>query len=446
VFYRRNLDRKTVKEFRIGYAPSNGKAMVELMRRKGFEDTELAEAGLVNRFGGDLFRGRMTVPLMDPMGQVIGFTARMIEEVKDAPKYLNTPETVLYNKGRHVFGLSQAKEAIRKNGFAVVVEGNMDVISSHQVGVKETVATGGTAMTEMHIKELVRRTKDIRLAYDGDAAGVAAAERAIMLAGGLGVALSVVADYDGCKDPDELIQKDPKLWVQAVERAVPAMDWLLEKYAQRLDLKTARGKREFSDVAVKVLSYLKDPVEADHYEQVIAKRLGISVEALRNNELSRQKAEVRKRPGGRAGLDGGEVSRGTEADNPIEDKLIAIALERESMRELVAAEEMGGVNHREVIESGFVLDKEGSDLYTWAQVRRLEFEGRYSGWSEDELTEEINGLKKELNKQRRQKQRIKLQRELADAELMGDEARMADLLEAINNLNKEDEDGKSRAK
>ena len=118
----------------------------------------------------------------------------------------------MFNKGRFIFGLAQAKEAIRKSNFVVIVEGNMDVISSHQAGVKEAVATSGTAMTENHLKILSRLTPDIRLAYDGDEAGVKAAERAIMLAGKIGISLSVISGYGEAKDPDELIKIDPKLW------------------------------------------------------------------------------------------------------------------------------------------------------------------------------------------------------------------------------------------
>ena len=193
VFYKRNLNKATVKEFRIGYSPKSGDAL--------------------------LFKGRMMVPFIDTNGQVIGYTARIVEKQQSensGPKYLNTPDTMLFNKSRYIFGLYQAKEAIRRSGFVVIVEGNMDVISSHQAGVKQTVATSGTAMTENHLKILSRLTTDVRLAYDGDDAGVNATERAIKMAGELGINLSVISDYHGAKDPDELIQQDPKLWQGAV--------------------------------------------------------------------------------------------------------------------------------------------------------------------------------------------------------------------------------------
>ncbi len=292
IFYQRNLNRKTVSEFKIGYAPASGKALVNVLKKRGFTEDELDSAGLLNRFGGDIFRNRMTIPFIDTTGNIIGFTARIIG--KGEPKYLNTPETLLFNKSRFIFGLYQAKESIRRSGFVVIVEGNMDVISSHQAGVKEAVATSGTAMTEKHLKALSNLTSDIRLAYDGDEAGVKATERAIMMAGSLGVDLTVISNYHGAKDPDELIQKDPKLWQEAVNSRVPAVDWLLKKYEENLDLRRAPDVRKYSDVALKLLSYVKDEVERAKYEEKVAKKLDVSVDVLKQKGKRLEEALEKK--------------------------------------------------------------------------------------------------------------------------------------------------------
>ncbi|MBR3172597.1 DNA primase [Candidatus Saccharibacteria bacterium] len=300
VFYNRNLNRKTVEEFKIGYAPNTGKALVSALKKRGYTEKDLEIAGLLNRFKGDLFRGRMTVPFIDTTGNVIGFTARIIGNGE--PKYLNTPETLLFNKSKFIFGLYQAKESIRRSGYVVIVEGNMDVISSHQAGVKEAVATSGTAMTDQHLKALSKLTNDIRLAYDGDEAGVKATERAIMMAGDLGIDLTVISDYHGAKDPDELIQKDPKLWQQAVEKRIPAVDWLLNKYEENLNLNSAPDKRKYSDIALQLLSYVKDEVERASYEEKVAKKLNIEVDILRekgerlNKKLTQTSHRYLKKP------------------------------------------------------------------------------------------------------------------------------------------------------
>ena len=282
VFEKRNMTKGTAQTFRIGYSPNQGKALLQFLTKKGYKKSEMDAAGVLNRFGGDMFRGRMMVPFIDT-GGVIGYTARILGQGE--PKYLNTPETLLFNKGRFIFGLEQAKESIRQNGYVVIVEGNMDVISSHQAGVKEAVATSGTAMTELHLKSLSRLTPDVRLAYDGDAAGVKATERAIMMAGDLGVNLSVISDYHGAKDPDELIQKDPRLWQEAVKNYRPAVDWLLDKYEENLDLNSGAGKREYSSIALKLLKYVSDAVERKHYEKLVARKLDCSVEDLHEKDL-----------------------------------------------------------------------------------------------------------------------------------------------------------------
>ena len=280
VFEKRRLNKQVVQDFRIGYAPDSGDALVNALRKNGFKPNELKDAGLTNRFGGDLFRGRMMVPLMDASGQVIGFTGRIIIDDPSAPKYLNTPQTLIYDKSRHVFGLSQAKEAIRKNDYAVVVEGNLDVVSSHQADVRAVVASAGTAMTESHLRALSRLSSNIRLSFDGDKAGLAATERAIPIAQTVGVELSIVTLPGTAKDPDELIQQDPALWLQAIDAAEPVVDWVIKQFAAREDLTTAAGKRQFTTAATTVIRALKDPVEQDHYLSLIAKMTDTTREAL----------------------------------------------------------------------------------------------------------------------------------------------------------------------
>ncbi len=280
IFKKRKLSKKIVQDFRIGYAPDSGDALTSFLIKKGYKPVEIKEAGLANRFGGDLYRGRMMVPLMDGTGQVIGFTGRIIVDDPSAPKYLNTPQTLLYDKSRHVFGLSQAKEKIRTVDYAVVVEGNLDVVSSHQIGINQVVATAGTAITEHHLRALGRLTPSIRLAFDRDKAGLAATERAIPIAQEVGVELSIISLPDDAKDPDELIQKDPALWAKAIENSLPVVDWVIEEFAAREDLKTAAGKMKFTTAALNVIRFLKDAVEQDHYLAKIASLTDSSRDAL----------------------------------------------------------------------------------------------------------------------------------------------------------------------
>jgi DNA primase len=281
VFKERQFTKATALAWRLGYAPNNGSALVDFLRKQGFKDAEIKLAGLTNRYGSDLFRERLMIPLADAQGRVVGFTARQLASAdSNSPKYINTPGTPLYDKSRNVFGLHLAKETIRKSKFAVLAEGNLDVVMSHQAGVKQVVATAGTALTEPQLKTLGRLTGDIRLCFDADNAGMNATERAIPIASRVKVSLSVITIPSG-KDPDELIKQDVKVWKAIIEKPQYALDWLMERYQATLDVTTAEGKRKYSDVLLPVVKSLADAVEQDHYLNTISDTTGVSVDALR---------------------------------------------------------------------------------------------------------------------------------------------------------------------
>ncbi|MBQ1344470.1 DNA primase [Candidatus Saccharibacteria bacterium] len=415
VFYKRNLNKDTVKEFRIGYAPKSGRALVEFLKNKGFSKEEISDAGLTNRFGGDLFKGRMIIPLMDTVGTVIGFTGRILDDSdKNAPKYLNTPETLLFNKGRHVFGFSQAKEAIRKNDFIVVVEGNMDVISSHQAGVKQAVATAGTAMTEMHLKSFVRITRDIRLAYDGDEAGIKAAERAIGLASKLGIYLSVIDDYRGCKDADELIQKDPLLWQKAIEAYIPAIEWLLSKYEEKYDLRTERGFREYAQVAKRLIDQIdvNDTALREKYEQLVAQKLGISLEAFHNMKI--EGSSVKRILKGKKNL--------KKVRESAAGKYLAAILN-------YSKADLGFLNNiPELKKAGIGLDDLLGGNFNKDELELI-FEEKYKSTTDDALKQEAKELVLKTLKEWKQERQEDIQRKISEAEEAGNDREVERLLE-----------------
>lgn len=292
----RGYTKKTVLDFRIGYSPNTGRALLTFLKKKGFNEDLIKQAGLATtRYSNtsDMFRGRVMVPLQDARGAVIGFTARSLDPNDKGPKYINTPQTPVYDKSRHVYGLHLAKDAIRKQKFVVAVEGNLDVIASHQAGVANVVASAGTAMTEMHLKELSRFTKDVRLAFDQDQAGLNAMERIIPMASNVDVSLSIITVPEG-KDPDELIQKDPKLWEKALNDYEYAIDWFIGRKAENLNLNSGGGKRSLTDAVLPVVAGLRDSVERDHYISQLAKLLDVSKTAL-STKLQAKQAQAPKR-------------------------------------------------------------------------------------------------------------------------------------------------------
>ena len=446
VFKKRKLSKQIVQTFLVGYAPTSGDALVQFLTKKGFSSRELADAGLVNRFGGDLFRGRMMIPLMDGTGQIIGFTGRIIDSEENAPKYLNTPQTLIYDKSRHVFGLSQAKETIRANDYAVIVEGNMDVISSHQVGIYGVVATAGTAMTELHLRALVRLSSHVRLAFDGDKAGLAATERAIPIAQNVGVELTIISLPDDSKDPDELIQKDPNLWQKAIDDAEPAVDWVIKQYQLREDVTTAAGKRRFSTAALNMVRTLQDSVEQEYYISKIADLCDSSVEALKD-KLVIDEIGVPKTY--KKAVQQFEISQDPDY---FQDNLLVAAIISTKAHKLFQDIDLSVFDTDERKAVAEYLSKSGGSLITdtpkelqnydiYVKLLLLKADARYADWNDDDRYQETARLLRQVINENKKKQKDILIEQLRDAETLGDDIKANEARSQLNKLIKEIQSG-----
>lgn len=442
VFQKRGLSKAVVQEFQIGYAPDAGDALVQFLLKKGFTKNELSVGGLTNRFGGDLFRGRMMVPLMDASGQVIGFTGRIIVDEPNAPKYLNTPQTPLYDKSRHVFGLSQAKESIRKGDYAVIVEGNLDVVSSHQAGFTQVVATAGTALTEAHLKALVRLSPNVRLAFDGDAAGLAATERAIPIAQAVGVELTIISLPEGSKDPDELIQKDPNLWQRAIDQAENVVDWLLTQYTKREDMTAPIGKRRFTTAALRVVRALNDPVEQEHFMQKIAAYTSTTLETVKEKLATTDDTQPERV------LKPVHVSQEVKQDPAAhQDSMLALAFIDPATRELLkeVTPDMLATDERRAVLDYLQITQEPvqatpknlQDYDTYVKILLLRADARYGDWSDEDRYFEAARLVRLTITEHKQTQKNALTKELRSAEDTGNDEEALRLRHALNELIKE---------
>lgn len=438
IFDERKFTKETALNFRLGYSPNTGTALLDFLKKKGFGEAELQKAGLITkryRGAGDMFRGRIQIPLADPQGRIVGFTARLLQDDPAAPKYLNTPQTLLYDKGRHVYGLHLAKEGIRKSGFVVVAEGNLDVIASHQAGVTQVVATAGTALTEMQMKTFNRFTTDVRLAFDQDRAGLAAAERAIPIAAKVGASLGIITVPSG-KDPDELIRQDSKSWQEIIKKPQYALDWLLDHYAHELDLAAAEGKRRFSDIALAHVRQLPDPVEQDHYISEVARRIEVDKATIRHKLSApqvRTKLKSRKTPD----------SKDTHAEQrKIGNHLLSLTLHQPPLRhylKLLTLDMFLDESARKLFQflqansqfSGKFQDIETLSQDTnYGKILSLQYEELYQGLELLELRNEAARLQTRLIEHYVKSQKQPIIAALASA----DEAQAAQLLEKAKQL------------
>ena len=288
----RGLTEATVRNFRIGYAPEGWHYAHEHLKKKGYTEEEMERAGLLiprdasakvtlGRGYYDRFRDRIMFPVMSVSGQVIGFSGRALPREKtneDAgAKYINTPETPLYHKSLALYGYTQAKHAMRTRNACVLVEGQMDVVLSHQAGVPETVAVSGTALTREHLVAIKRLADSIIMAFDADEAGLRAAERSILMALEAGLDVSVAALPPG-KDPADLIREKPSLWHDALQGAQHVINFSLTVLSRTADIRE-RGKKVHTQI-LPLLARLESEIDRAHFITKIAHNLGIAEDAL----------------------------------------------------------------------------------------------------------------------------------------------------------------------
>lgn len=441
VVKKRGFNKKTIQDFQIGYSPNTQDALVTFLKKKGYKDKEVKAAGLTSSRDGDMFRGRIMIPLTDREGRVIGFTARLLEDIPRAPKYINTPQTLVYDKSRHVFGLHLAKETIRRSGYSVLTEGNLDVVSSHQVKITNVVAAAGTALTQQQMKMLGRLAGEVRLAFDQDEAGIRATERAIEISQGLGVNLYVVDIPEG-KDPDELIRKDPKLWKKAISAKKYALDWLLERHVTLHDLTTAKGKREMTTAFMKILGKLEDTVEQDHYVAELAQATDTSYDAVKSKLSAATKKANKPAP---KKLVRDEVKRAGSDHYAYQDNLLALCLYYPDTRVSLDKLDDGhieGSDRRELLKVVRSLGRqpfrssqqELHSLDNYVKILALKAQELYGDWSSSDRTVEAIGLARRVRKDQTQKQRKELTEKIRILEERGESDQAKKLLEQYSNM------------
>lgn len=280
----RGVTRQSMSEFMLGFAPAGQRKdnLVRFLRKHGVSDREMVEAGLATRLeGGDLwdrFRQRIMIPIHDEHGELVAFGGRVIDESQQ-PKYLNTSQTALYDKGRTLFNLYRARKPIHEQKHAVLMEGYFDAITAWQAGVTNVVTTSGTALTEHQVRLLKRETQELLLAFDRDDAGMNATQRAIELASKSGTYIKVVRVPQG-KDPDDYLRANPDGWAALREHALPEWEYLLRQAVAGLDLTDAEERRRGVELVIPVLAKIPEASVLEIYAQMAAGWLRIDAAAL----------------------------------------------------------------------------------------------------------------------------------------------------------------------
>ncbi|HAI22844.1 MAG: primase protein [Candidatus Collierbacteria bacterium GW2011_GWA1_42_60] len=283
----RKINEKLMETFNIGFAMQSWEGVVNyLIKKKGYSEELLEKVGLVSRKskdGGvyDKFRGRIMFPLQDAGGKVVGFTGRILPSLAkdDEPKYMNSPETALYHKSRMLYGFFQAKKAVREKRRAILVEGQMDCISSFASGITETVAVGGTALTEDQVELLARLADKIYLSMDADEAGSVAIKRSVELAEKRGMSIKVV-QIEGGKDPDEIARKSPEKWRELVEKSVDVYEFIMTAAFKKFDATKVEGIKKITEEVVPFLAKIENGVVREVWAKRLADKIGVATKGV----------------------------------------------------------------------------------------------------------------------------------------------------------------------
>ena len=346
----RKIKDETTDLWQLGFAPDAWEGVSAFLQSKGYRNEEIARAGLSsqNDRGGyyDRFRNRLMFPIKDVHGNIVGFTARKMNDEDVGGKYINTPETSIYHKSNILYGLSFAKQSIRENDLAVIVEGNMDCVSSHQAGVKNVVASSGTALTPEQVKLLKRFTKNIFLAFDPDSAGQEALVRGLQIAWQEEMQIKIISLPEG-KDPDDLIKEDVKEWERLIESSQDFMDWIIQKAEKENDLKSASGKKQTAKIILTWIKRLPDPIEQTHYLQILSNKIKVDENILRNVIQKQSPAQKTRYSKPQSSVN---TPQRENIENRASLRLLAILLLVKNWPE-VTIEWLGDINHQNLYKN-----------------------------------------------------------------------------------------------
>lgn len=459
LFVKRGLKKETVNEWQVGYIPDQWDLLTKYFLNKGIGIDDLIASGLTvkneeRKSSYDRFRGRIMFPIANVHGDVAGFTGRILfEKENSGGKYVNTPQTIVYDKSRILYGLNKAKTEIKVKDLAVIVEGQMDVIACHEAGMSNVVAASGTALTEEQIKLLKRYTSNLAMAFDADSAGENAAKRGIDLALSEGMNIRVIQIPNGAgKDADECIRKDSKVWFKAVDEAVGIMDWYFGRAARGADLNDPKIKQSVANSLIEEIIKIPFAVEREAWLKKLSDLLNIDTGVLRE-VAGKIKIKPSMRPAGSAQAPTVEISVAHSSKlNFLLDKFWALVVKSpaiySSLHAFIKPEhfvdspfaalyDFCEKQYNSNVPIGFsdagvgLTNEKGESLI---DLLYMQAEKDFADMDKESLKKEAELIIAEIDKASKKMRRDKLSNELNAAQATGDSAKENEILKQIMEL------------
>lgn len=455
---KRGVTTETIKEFRIGYAPDSYDALQKHLLKAGFNKDILIKSGLmtVKDMNGeviDKFRCRLMIPIFDHMGRIIGFGGRALKEGQD-PKYLNSPETPLYSKRKVLYGLSHSKQYIREQDAAVFVEGYFDVIMLYQAGIKNVVASSGTALTSEQVNLVKRFAHSFISCFDTDRAGIDATRRAYIVLQPFDMVMKTLRMGDGFKDPADFIlenglEKGKEEFEKFIADSVDFIEFYAEILGKNFDTATIDGRKKFLNEIIPLVKIVGSSVKLDYYVHIISKYVDTKEKFLYDEiekfKLGPEYAEQREEKG----VAGGGVAVSKKL-SPVEI-LIGIVIEYPNLFPVLENSGFEAADFDAIKDIYFALkdqynpvrtSKEGwnfdgekyADIRSRIDVLSLYATSKYGDFSDETIENEVKKLIDNMKGHRRMHQRLQLEKALKEADAKGDIEKKKELLQLFQDL------------
>ncbi|HOF45041.1 MAG TPA: DNA primase [Candidatus Pacearchaeota archaeon] len=411
---KRGLKEETIKEWKIGYAPSTWDSLCNYLIGLGYKRKDIIDAGLASEKFFDRFRSRIIFPICDFNGQPVGFTGRVFNS-DDEAKYLNTPNTLLYDKSQALYGLDKAKVEIRKNDSCVLVEGNVDCIMSHQSGVKNCLAVSGTALTPAHLGIIKRFSNNLILSFDMDLAGNNATKKGIDMALKNGFNVKVIS-MNSEKDPaDIILSSGEDEWKKIIKEAKPINQFYFDLSFKDRDVKSVEDQKRIVSELLPIFKKIDNTIEQTYWIQKLAEKLSIREDDIRQEmkkvNLSKQEVEVQKEKAGKS------------RKELLEETILSMALIEPSIVETLTEEQK---------KLFTFLEKENNDSYIIMKSELLKEE-------DIDINEEWRKCVYEIEKIYKEEKRKKIMADIKEKEKEGSFEEVKKLLLEFNKLTKKDD-------
>jgi DNA primase len=456
---KRGISSKSIKEFRIGYALDSWDSLYKHLTDLGYKTGDIEKAGLIiqksseqrtpshttgqvvnseRRKYYDRFRKRIMFPICDISGQVIGFTGRIFKGDESTAKYINSPETLIFNKSQVLYALDKAKVDIRKKDQCILVEGQIDVVMSYQTGVNNIIATSGTALTPDHLRIIKRYTDNLLLAFDTDTAGEAATKKSIGLAQGAEFNIRIII-FPKEEDPADIIKENPKAWRKATEDAQPIMEFYFENAFSKYNLKKVEDKRKIAQELLPSIKRIANEIERAHWLQVLAAKLNVQ-EKLLNEALNKVKSqeERMKEPAPIKAT----ASKKSRLEN-LEQDLLGFVLKYPEhlncIKKNLRVEHFTNPTTQKIFQE-LKNQKKGKKINLPDQpyyIDHIIFQIEHYDLGDKDIIKEINFCIKEIKSNYLKKKLSEMSLAIKGAEKEGDKKKVKKLMEEFNKLSKE---------